>query len=84
MAFSKVVSILTSLVRRDSEAAKSATDPRVRREQLRFMVRGKLVERMPNLVPVGEAVVEIRKLMDIEDFGDGFIPNPEIANVKYK
>jgi hypothetical protein len=28
--------------------------------------------------------VEIRKLMDIEDFGDGFTPNPEIAKVKFK
>ena len=31
-----------------------------------------------------EAVVEIRKLMDVEDFGDGFTPNPEIAKVKFK
>ena len=28
--------------------------------------------------------VEIRKLMDIEDFGEGFTPNPEIAKVKFK
>jgi hypothetical protein len=28
-------------------------------------------------------VVEIRKLMDVEDFGDGFTPNPEIAKVKF-
>ncbi len=27
-------------------------------------------------------VIEIRKLMDVEDFGDGFKPNPEIAKVK--
>jgi hypothetical protein len=32
----------------------------------------------------GEAVVEIRKLMDVEDFGDDFTPNPEIAKVKFK
>jgi hypothetical protein len=27
---------------------------------------------------------EIRKLMDVEDFGDGFTSNPEIAKVKVK
>ena len=42
------------------------------------------VKRAPNVSPNGEAVVEIRKLMDVEDFGDGFTPNPEIAKVKYK
>ena len=42
------------------------------------------VKRAPNLSPNGEAEVEIRKLMDVEDFGDGFTPNPEIAKVKYK
>ena len=31
-----------------------------------------------------KGVVEIRKLMDIEDFGDGFTPNAEIAKVKFK
>ena len=31
----------------------------------------------------GEAEVEIRKLMDIEDFGDAFTPNPEVAKVKF-
>ncbi len=41
------------------------------------------VKRAPNLSPNGEAVVEIRKLMDMEDFGDGFTPNDEIAKVKY-
>jgi hypothetical protein len=40
------------------------------------------VKRAPNLSPNGEAEVEIRKVMDIEDFGDGFTPNPEIAKVK--
>jgi hypothetical protein len=43
------------------------------------------VKRAPNVFsPNGEAVVEIRKLMDIEDFGDDFTPNPEIAKVKFK
>jgi hypothetical protein len=37
------------------------------------------VKRAPN----GEGEVEIRKLMDIEDFGDEFTPNPEIAKVKF-
>ncbi len=43
-----------------------------------------MVKRAPNLAPNGEAEVEIRKLMDVEDFGDGFTPNPEIAKVKFK
>jgi hypothetical protein len=42
------------------------------------------VKRAPNLSPNGEAVVEIRKLMDVDDFGDAFTPNPEIAKVKIK
>ena len=41
------------------------------------------VKRAPNLSPNGEAEVEIRKLMDVEDFGEGFTPNEEIAKVKY-
>ena len=40
------------------------------------------VKRSPNVFD-GEAVVEIRKLMDIEDFGEGFTPNEEIAKVKF-
>jgi len=40
------------------------------------------VKRAPRVSRNGE--VEIRKLMDIEDFGEGFTPNPEIAKVKYK
>ena len=40
------------------------------------------VKRAPIVAPNGE--VEIRKLMDVEDFGEGFTPNPEIAKVKYK
>ena len=39
------------------------------------------VKRAPNVIPNG--VIEIRKLMDVEDFGDGFTPNPEIAKVKF-
>jgi hypothetical protein len=42
------------------------------------------VKGVPNVFPNGEAEVEIRKLMDVEDFGEGFTPNPEIAKVKYK
>jgi len=42
-----------------------------------------LVKRTPNIFPKGEAVVEIRKLMDVEDFGEGFTPNAEIAKVKF-
>ena len=42
------------------------------------------VKRAPNVSPNGKGVVEIRKLMDIEDFGEGFTPNEEIAKVKFK
>lgn len=46
------------------------------------------VKRAPNVSPNGESVVEIRKLMDVEDFvediGDAFTPNAEIAKVKFK
>jgi len=42
------------------------------------------VKRTPNIFPNGEAEVEIRKVMDVEDFGDAFTPNPEIAKVKIK
>ena len=42
------------------------------------------VKRAPNLSPNGEAEVEIRKLMDLEDFGEEFTPNEEIAKVKFK
>src|SRR5262245_9252527 len=42
------------------------------------------VKRAPNVYTNGEAVVEIRKLMDVEDFGEGFTPNEEIAKVKFK
>src|SRR5262245_16288691 len=41
------------------------------------------VKRAPNINPNGKGVVEIRKLMDVEDFGEGFTPNEEIAKVKY-
>jgi hypothetical protein len=42
------------------------------------------VKRVPNIFPNGETEVEIRKVMDVEDFGDAFTPNPEIAKVKIK
>ena len=42
------------------------------------------VKRAPNCSPNGEGLVEIRKLMDIEDFGEGFTPNEEVAKVKFK
>ena len=42
------------------------------------------VKRAPNASATGKGEVEIRKLMDIEDFGEGFTPNPEIAKVKFK
>ena len=45
------------------------------------------VKRAPNASADGKGVVEIRKLMDAEDFtdmvGDGFTPNEAIAKVKY-
>src|SRR5215468_2946370 len=41
------------------------------------------VKRAPNVSPNGQGLVEIRKLMDVEDFGEGFTPNEEIAKVKY-
>jgi hypothetical protein len=41
------------------------------------------VKRAPN-ASNGKAVIEIRKLMDIEDFGEDFTPNEEIAKVKFK
>ena len=42
------------------------------------------VKRAPNVSPNGEGEVEIRKLMDVEDFGEGFTPNADIAKVKFK
>ena len=41
------------------------------------------VKRAPFLSDDGETVVEIRKLMDLEDFGPEFAPNEEVAKVKY-
>ncbi|HEY7393480.1 MAG TPA: YciI family protein, partial [Gemmatimonadaceae bacterium] len=43
-----------------------------------------LVKRAPNVSPNGQGEVEIRKLMDVEDFGDGFTPNEELAKVKFQ
>ena len=42
------------------------------------------VKRAPNIFPNGEAEIEIRKVSEVEDFGDAFTPNPEIAKVKIK
>jgi len=42
------------------------------------------VKRAPNVSPNGEGEVEIRKLMDVEDFGEGFTPSEEIAKVKFQ
>ena len=42
-----------------------------------------VVKRAPNVSPNGKGEVEIRKLMDVEDFGEGFTPNEEIAKVKF-
>jgi hypothetical protein len=45
------------------------------------------VKRAPNVSPNGEGVVEIRKLLDVDDFNEmldgAFTPNEEIAKVKY-
>ena len=41
------------------------------------------VKRAPNDAPDGKGLVEIRKPMDLEDFGEGFTPNEDIAKVKY-
>jgi hypothetical protein len=41
------------------------------------------VKRAPNVCfPDGNGEIEIRKVMDLEDFGDEFTPNPEIAKIK--
>jgi hypothetical protein len=46
-----------------------------------------VVKRAPFFSQDGDGVVEIRKLLDIEDFGemlgDAFTPNEEIAKVKF-
>jgi hypothetical protein len=41
------------------------------------------VKRAPNVAPTRRGLVEIRRLMEIEDFGEGFVPNEEIAKVKF-
>ena len=45
------------------------------------------VKRAPNVSPGGKGVVEIRKLLDAEDFaemlGGEFTPNEEVAKVKF-
>lgn len=42
------------------------------------------VKRAPNAAGNGEATVEIRKLMDVEDFGEGFTASEAIATVKFE
>jgi hypothetical protein len=42
------------------------------------------VKRAPNVSLNGKVEIEIRRLMEVEDFGEGFTPNPEIAKVKFK
>jgi hypothetical protein len=42
------------------------------------------VKRAPNVFPNGQAEIEIRKVSEVEDFGDAFTPNPEIEKVKIK
>jgi len=42
------------------------------------------VKRAPNIFPNGEAEIEIRKVMDVDDFGESFTPNPEVAKVKIR
>jgi len=37
----------------------------------------------PYAASIDNMQVEIRRLMDVEDFGDGFTPNEEIAKVKF-
>ena len=47
-----------------------------------------LIRPWPFFSPTGEAVVEIRRLMDFDDFGEmldgAFTPNEEIAKVKFQ
>ena len=40
------------------------------------------VKRAPNPFPNRDSEVEIRPLFELEDFGEEFTPNPEIAKVK--
>src|SRR5262245_30758690 len=40
------------------------------------------MKRAPNVFPHLENEVEIHKVIDVEDFGEVFTPNPEIAKVK--
>ncbi len=42
------------------------------------------MKRAPNTSPTGKAEVEIRKVMDLEDFGVGFTPSEDIAKVKFQ
>ncbi len=46
---------------------------------MRFMIIGKATKESEAGI-----LVEIRKVMGVEDFGDEFTPSPEIAKVKIK
>ena len=41
------------------------------------------VTEAPYAASIDNMQVEIRRLMDVEDFGEGFTPNEEIAKVKF-
>jgi len=41
------------------------------------------VKNAPQDASNGKGVVEIRRLMEIADFGEGFTPNKEIAKIKF-
>lgn len=42
------------------------------------------VKRVPNVAPDGEWEIEIRKIGEIEDYGDRLTPNPDVQKVKIK
>jgi hypothetical protein len=42
------------------------------------------VKRAPNIFPSGQAEIEIRQVSEVEDFGEGFTPNPDIAKLKIR
>jgi hypothetical protein len=39
--------------------------------------------RIPDSIP-GEGEIEIREVMEIEDLGEGFTPNPEMEKIKIR
>jgi hypothetical protein len=42
------------------------------------------VKRAPNVFPNREAEIEIRRVAEVEDFGDAFTPNQDIAKLKIR